>query len=231
MRIVIAGGHGKIARLLARRLAASGHDVAGIIRNPEQVADVEAAGDELGPAAGRVAAVVCDLELANRGEVAEILQGADVAVFAAGAGPGSSAERKLTLDRDGAILLADAAVQARVPRFVIVSAWRADDFDPASDDVFQVYLRAKAEADAAVRAHDGLEWTVVRPGSLTDEPGTGAVEARTTTERGTIPREDVAAVLAAVIEERLATRVQFEVVSGRTPVREALEALEAPDQV
>lgn len=213
--VVIAGGHGQIALHLQRLLAEAGHSPAGIIRNPEQVGELQAIGSR---------AIVLDLEHSSAAELADELAGADVVVFAAGAGPNSGADRKLTLDRDGAILLAEAAELAKVPRYVMVSSMGADDFDPDSDEVFQVYLRAKSEADADLRGRD-LDWTIVRPGGLTDDAPTGTITAATTTGRGSIPRADVAAVLFALIESGAASRTQFEVIGGETPIREALAAL------
>jgi uncharacterized protein YbjT (DUF2867 family) len=215
MRVVIAGGHGKIALILERLLADGGHEPVAIIRNPEQRDDVETAG---------AVAAVLDLEAASVDEVAEVLRGADAAVFAAGAGPGSSAERKFTVDRDAAILLADAADAAGVPRLVVISAINTDDFDAASDDVFQLYLRAKSEADASVRERD-LDWTIVRPGSLTNQPGTGRVLAGSGLGRGSIPRADVAATIAALLDTGAASRTQFDLVSGDDPIDEALARL------
>lgn len=212
MRIAIAGGHGQIARLLARRLATAGHHPVALIRKPEQVADVEIDGSQ---------AVVIDLENTDDDTLAEALTGCDAVVFAAGAGPGSSAERKLTLDRDGAILLADAAVQAGIHRYVMLSSRGADSFDPDSDEIFQVYLRAKSEADAAVRAHDDLGWTILRPGGLTDDEPTGSVTVGDTVE-GTISRADVAHLIAHVLESGAGIGQQFEVVSGETPIESAL---------
>src|SRR6478735_1471227 len=161
-RVVVAGGHGKIALILERLLADRGDSVSGFIRNPEHSADLEAAG---------AAVVVLDLEQASVDEVAAHLEAADAVVFAAGAGPGSGAERKQTVDRDAAILLADAAESAGVTRYVMVSAISADDrsLDPGYDPVFRAYIRAKSEADADVRARTGLATTIVRPGRLTDE--------------------------------------------------------------
>lgn len=224
MRIVIAGGHGKIAQLLERRLADAGHDPVGIVRNPDHVADLEAAGAR---------ALVLDLEDTDVQTLAGHLDGADAVVFAAGGGGGSGAERKLTIDRDGAVLLADAAEAAGVSRYVMVSAIGTDDFDPekaqlpAEDDdaVYQVYMRAKSEADADLRARDGLEWTVVRPGGLTDDPGTGQVTVGRTVERGTVPRADVAEVIATSLLEGTAVRTQFELVSGDLSVSDALAAI------
>ena len=215
MRIVIAGGHGKIALILERLLAEAGHEPVAIIRNPDHRADVDAKG---------AAAVVLDLEAASVDEVAQVLKNADAAVFAAGAGPGSGAERKFTVDRDAAILLADAAEAAGVGRLVVVSAMNADRFDPASDDVFQQYLRAKSEADASVRGRD-LDWTIVRPGSLTNDEGTGLVRAAATVPYGKIPRADVAATIAALLQTGAASRVQFDLVSGDEPIRDALSRM------
>ncbi|MGI9822252.1 NAD(P)H-binding protein [Agromyces sp. Marseille-Q5079] len=216
MRVVIAGGHGKIALILERLLADAGHEPVGLIRNPDHADDIAAAG---------AVPVVLDLEAASVDEVAAVLAGADAAVFAAGAGPGSTAERKLTVDRDGAILLSAAAERAGVARIVIVSAMRADDFDPDSDDVFQIYLRAKSEADAAVRA-SSLDWTVVRPGSLTDAPATGLVAVGARLPGGSISRADVAAVVAAVLTTGAASRTQFDLTAGDESVAAALATLD-----
>ncbi|HEX6445263.1 MAG TPA: NAD(P)-binding oxidoreductase [Streptosporangiales bacterium] len=212
MRVVIAGGHGQIALLLERRLAERGDEAVGIVRNAAHTADLAAAG---------ATAVVADLETSRVDEVAETVAGADAVVFAAGAGPGSGAPRKLTVDRDAAILLADAAVATGVRRYVMVSAMHVDEADPDSDDVFQVYLRAKAAADADLRGRD-LDWTIVRPGRLTDGPGTGLVRLGEQVPFGEIPRADVAAVLAGVLDEPATIGRQFDVVSGDTPVETAL---------
>jgi uncharacterized protein YbjT (DUF2867 family) len=217
MRVVIAGGHGQIALLLSARLSAAGHQPVGLIRNPDHHADVVAAGAE---------PLLVDLEAVTAEDLAALLDGADAVVFAAGAGPGSSAARKLTVDRDGAILLSDAARRARVRRYVLISAMGADKFDPASSEVFQVYLRAKSEADAAVRATE-LDWTIVRPGGLTNDPGTGLVTAADSTGRGSIPRADVAELVTACLLDATAVRTQFELISGTTPIGTALEALSA----
>jgi uncharacterized protein YbjT (DUF2867 family) len=215
MRVVIAGGHGQIALHLERMLADRGDRAVGIVRNPAHVADVEQAGAQ---------GVVLDLENSTVDQVAEVVTGADAVVFSAGAGPGSGAARKLTVDRDAAILLADAATATRVRRYVMVSAYGADDYDPNSPDVFQVYLGAKSEADAAIRARD-LDWTIVRPGGLTNTPGTGAVRLGDSVGRGSIPREDVAAVLLNVLNLPSTAGRQFEVIGGTTPIGDALAAL------
>ena len=213
MRIVIAGAHGQIGSRLVRILAARGDEVIGLVRNPEHVADIESSG-------GR--GVVCDLERAPVAEVAEAAAGADVAVFAAGAGPGSGAERKLTMDRDGAIKLLEATA-SRAARYVVVSSVGAES-PPTGDDVFEVYLRAKAEADAAVTASDRA-WLIIRPGPLSNDPGTGRVRLGTQPFRGEVTRDDVAAVLAAAIATPRLDRMILYLANGEVPVEQALAGL------
>lgn len=215
MRVVIAGGHGKIALLLEQLLAARGDTPVGLIRNPAHTDDLAAAGAQ---------AVVLDLENSSVSQVAETLHGADAVVFAAGAGPGSGVSRKQTVDRDAAILLADAAESAGVGRYVMVSAISADDrsLDGDYDEIFLAYIHAKSEADADVRARSGLRTTIVRPGLLTDAPGTGRVQVADSTGRGEISRADVAAVLLAVLDSPATEGRTFEVIGGETPITEAL---------
>jgi nucleoside-diphosphate-sugar epimerase len=211
VEVAIAGAHGQIARRLTRLLAARGDRVRGLIRNPEHTEDVRS--DRADP-------IVCDLEHAAPEEIAAALAGTDAVVFAAGAGPGSGATRKFTMDRDGAIRLLAAAQATDVPRYVIVSSIGAES-PPDGDDVFSAYLRAKAEADAAVRASD-RRWTIVRPGRLTDEPGTGRVRLDTEPFRGEVSRDDVAAVLGAVLAEPQSQGATLYVNGGDVPIAEAL---------
>jgi uncharacterized protein YbjT (DUF2867 family) len=163
------------------------------------------------------------LESASVEDLAEAVRGADTVVFAAGAGPGSSAERKLTVDRDGAIKLLEAARIAGVERYVIVSSVGAEN-PPAGDEIFSVYLRAKAEADAAVAASDRA-WTIVRPGRLTNDPGTGSVGLSIDPARGQVTRDDVAAVLAAVLADPGLAGVTFYLNGGDDPIESAVAAL------
>lgn len=214
MRVVIAGGHGQIALQLERLLADRGDSPVGIVRNPDHAADVEQAGAE---------AVVLDLEDTDAGTLAEVLTGADAVVFAAGGGPNSGAARKETVDKGAAVLLADAAEQAGVRRYVMISATGVDRADLDSDDVFQVYLRAKKAADDDLRAR-GLDWTVVRPGRLTNDPGTGHVQVGSR-QRGAIPRADVAAVVAAALTMDPTIGKTFDLISGDQTVEAALAAL------
>ncbi|WP_326578883.1 NAD(P)H-binding protein [Streptomyces sp. NBC_00487] len=215
MRIVIAGGHGQIALRLERLLAARGDEVAGIIRRAEQTDDLRAAGAE---------PVLCDLESASAEEVAAHLLGADAAVFAAGAGPGSGAARKDTVDRAAAVLFADAAVRAGVRRHVVVSSMGADP-EHRGDEIFDAYQRAKGEADAYVRGLDALDWTILRPGMLTDDAGTGLVRLEASTGRGPIPRDDVAATLVELLDTPATAGLTLELVSGSTPVSVAVKSV------
>jgi len=214
MTVAIAGGHGKIALRLAALFSARGEQVVSLIRNPDHAGDVIASG-------GRP--VLCDLEHAEVSEVEAAITGATAVVFAAGAGPGSGAERKLTMDRDGAIKLLHAAVAAGAPRYVMISSIGAEA-PGDGDDVFSVYLRAKAQADAAVQASD-REWTIVRPGSLTDDPGTGQVRLDIEPYHGRVPRDDVAAVLDAVLQDERSAGRTFYVNGGDVPIARALEAV------
>ncbi|MFD8308189.1 NAD(P)H-binding protein [Streptomyces sp. NPDC059690] len=215
MRIVIAGGHGQIALRLERLLAARGDEVAGLIRRAEQGDDLREAGAE---------PIVLDLESASVEEVAEHLRGADAAVFAAGAGAGSGTARKETVDKAAAILFADAAVRAGVRRYVVVSSMGADAAHEG-DDVFDVYLRAKGEADRYIQNLDALDWTILRPGMLTNDAGTGLVRLEAHTGRAAIPRDDVAAVLAELVDSAATAGLTLELVSGSTPVSVAVKSV------
>jgi uncharacterized protein YbjT (DUF2867 family) len=213
MDVAIAGGHGNVARRLARRLVGRDDTIRALIRNPRHADDVRADGSE---------PVLCDLEQAGVAEVARGVAGADAVVFAAGAGPGSGAGRKWTMDRDGAIKLLDAARSAGVERYVMISSIGAEN-PPAGDEVFSAYLRAKAEADRALMKSDRA-WTIVRPGRLTDEPGTGRVRMDVEPARGSISRDDVAAVLDAVLHEPRSVYLVLYAIAGEEPVEEALTA-------
>jgi len=217
MRVVIAGGHGKIALLLERLLAERGDEAVGLIRNPAQVADVQKAGAE---------AVVCDLEAASVDELAALLSGADAVVFAAGAGPGSGAPRKDSVDRAASVLMADAAQRAGVRRFVQVSSMGAGQPPrPGSDEVWAAYITAKTAAEADLRARD-LDWTILRPGGLTDAPATGRIRlALPPVPRGSIPRADVAAVITALLDNPGTRHQTLELVGGDSPVAAAVHSI------
>ena len=216
--VTIVGGHGSVARLLTGKLVERGHEVRGLVRSSNQFADLRADGAE---------PVQCDLEESTDDELDDALGGSDVVVFAAGAGPDSGPERKRTLDRDGAIRSVESAVRVGAGRFVIVSSMGADD-PPDDDETFSVYLRAKHDADQAVREasqRSDLGHVIVRPGVLTDDDGTGSVRIDDSVGRGEIPRADVAEVLAEIIDSGRGDGRTFELISGDTAIRDAVRAL------
>jgi uncharacterized protein YbjT (DUF2867 family) len=214
MRLAIAGGHGQIALRLAKLLSQRDDEVLALIRNPDHAGDVRQAGAE--PA-------VVDLEQASVDDVVQAITGSDAVVFAAGAGPGSGPARKDTMDYGGAVTLIAAAKQAGIRRYVIVSSMGANP-DAPGDDTFSVYLRAKGRADDAVRA-SGLDATVVRPGGLTNDPGTGRVTLGTSLPPGQVTRDDVAAVLAAVLDSPHTIGKTLDLTGGDTPIAEAIQAI------
>ena len=212
MDVVVVGGHGKIAMRLLRLLADRGDRARGVIRKPEQAADLEELGAE---------AVVCDIESE---ELTSAVEGADAVVFAAGAGPGSGTDRKRTVDQGGAEKLIEAAKANGVSRYVIVSSIGAHDPSAGEGD-FRIYLEAKHAADEAVAA-SGLDYTIVRPGMLTDDPGSGEVDVRTEMgHRAEVARDNVAAVLAEALAANNTIGKTFELFDGDTPVAEAIRAL------
>jgi uncharacterized protein YbjT (DUF2867 family) len=171
-------------------------------------------------------AVVCDLEAASAGDAAVLLAGADAVVFAAGAGPGSGVPRKDSVDRAASVLMAGAAERAGARRFVQISSMGAGQPPrPGSDEVWAAYITAKTAAEADLRTRD-LNWTILRPGGLTDAPPTGRIRlAPPPVPRGTIPRADVAAVIAALLDSPGTRHQTLELVSGDTPVAAAVRNL------
>jgi nucleoside-diphosphate-sugar epimerase len=212
--VAIAGGHGQIALHLSRMLSERGDRVRGLIRNEAQSDDLRDVG---------ATPVVIDLEQATADDIARAITGADVAMFAAGAGPGSGAARKETMDYEGAVKLLEAARSTGVQRYVIISSMGAGN-PPQGDSVFEVYLRAKARADEAVMNSDRA-WTIVRPGRLTNDPGTARVTLGPHVKRGEVPREDVAAVIVAALDDDRTIGKVFELVGGDTPIDRALADL------
>lgn len=214
MGVVIAGGHGQIALLLERRLAARGDEVIGIIRNPAHAADVEHAGAQV---------LVQDLERTTAADLAAGLSGADAVVFAAGAGPNSGAPRKDTVDRAAAILLAEAAKIAGIRRYLLVSSMGAGAPPPDGTEAgFAAYLEAKTAAEDALTARDDLDLTILRPGRLTDDSAVGTVTLAPSVNRGAISRDDVAAVLVALLDAPHTSGKTLELVGGDTPIATAV---------
>lgn len=216
MRVVIAGGHGQIALHLERLLTVRGDTAVGLIRNPDQAGDLAATG---------ATAVVLDLERATADEVRRELDGADAVVFAAGAGPGSGTARKDTVDRGAAALLADAAQAAGVRRYVLISSMGAgSEPSPGTDDVFAAYLRAKTASEDDLRGRD-LDWTILRPGRLTNGAATGTVTLAPSVSRGAVPRADVAAVVVALLDDASTAGHTLELVGGDVPIEDAVAAV------
>ena len=216
MKVLVAGAHGKTARRLVRILTEDGHEVRGLVRKEEQLPDVEADGAE---------PVLVDLEEAEvEGTVGRAVEGCDAIVFAAGAGPGSGAARKETMDYGGAVKLVEAAEKHAVRRYLLLSSMGAGDPESGSE-AMQPYLFAKARADERLQECD-LDYTIIRPGSLTEEEGAGRIEAAEVLgRRGEIPRDDVARTFAEALEMPNTYRKTFEIIGGETPIREALERI------
>ena len=216
MKVLVAGAHGKTARRLVRMLVDDGHEVRGLVRKEEQLPDVEADGAE---------PVLVDLENEEvEGSVGEAVEGCDAIVFAAGAGPGSGAARKETMDYGGAVKLIEAAEKHGVGRYLMLSSMGADNPEGGSE-AMQPYLFAKARADERLQ-ESGIDYTIIRPGGLTNEEGTRRIEAAESLgRRGQISRDDVARTFADALEMRNTYGKTFEVLAGDTPIREALEKI------
>jgi uncharacterized protein YbjT (DUF2867 family) len=216
MKVLVAGAHGKTARRLVRMLVDDGHEVRGLVRKEEQVPDVEADGAE---------PVLVDLEEEEvEGAVGEAVEGCDAIIFAAGAGPGSGAARKETMDYGGAAKLVEAAEERGARRYLMLSSMGAGDPEGGSE-AMRPYLIAKARADERL-VESGLDYTIIRPGGLTDEEGTGRIEAAESLgRRGQISRDDVARTLADALEMRNTYGKTIEILAGDTPIQEALEGV------
>ena len=212
MNVVIVGGHGKIALRLEKLLAERGDSPRGIIRKTEQAKDLEEIGAE---------PIVLDIE--NVDDISDALAGADAVVFAAGAGPGSGPARKRTVDYGGAVKLADACKSQEISRYVMVSSIGSNRPDSWSDQM-RPYQEAKHEADEYLVA-SGLDYTILRPGGLTDDPGTGSVELGERVDYGQVSRDDVAAVIAECLTADNTIGKAFDVLSGDTPIADAVRAL------
>lgn len=214
MRVAIIGGHGKVALHLTRMLSAQGHQVTGIIRNPDHADDVEAAG---------AVPLVADVEQLGVDELAQHLAGHEALVWSAGAG-GGDPDRTRAVDRDAAIRSVDAAVAAGVERYVMVSYFGAGaDHGVPPDSSFFPYAEAKAAADAHVR-QSSLAWTILGPSALTDEPGTGSIEVGDELEGSEVSREDVAAVAAAVLDDPSTIGATIEFNTGAMPIADAVRS-------
>jgi uncharacterized protein YbjT (DUF2867 family) len=216
MRAAVVGGHGQVARHLLHDLRRSDIDAVALVRNERYRDELEHRGAEVR---------LLDIERQDAGDFASAFAGCTAVVFAAGGGPDGNIERKRTVDLEGSLKSIAGARLAGIRRFVQVSAINVDEPLPDdTGDVWRAYVEAKRDADAALRESD-LDWTIIRPGRLTDAPATGLVALGSRVGRGDIPRADVAAVLAAVLDNPATVRKQWNVVSGETPVADAVHAL------
>ena len=210
MNVLVVGGHGKIAMRLLRLLAERGDTARGMIRKPEQAADLEAFGAE---------PVICDIEQVD--DISDHVEGSDAVVFAAGAGPGSGPERKRTVDFGGALKLIEACKQTGVSRYVMISAMGVSRPDAYGEEM-KPYADAKRAADEEL-IESGLDYTVVRPGRLSDEPGSGRIEVGTKLDRGEVTRDDVAATIVAVLDEPRTSGLIFDLLNGDEEIAAAIE--------
>jgi len=214
-RIAVVGGHGQVARHLLVALRRSEHDPVALVRREEYRSELESRGAEVR---------LLDIERDDAAAFAAVFDGCDAVVFAAGGGPDGNRERKRTVDLEGSLKSIDGARSVGIERFVQVSAINVDAALPdGTDDVWRAYVEAKRDADAALRA-SGLAWTIIRPGRLTDDPATGLVALGPDVERGDVTRADVAAVLAALLDEPGTVGKQWNLVNGDVPVARAVAA-------
>lgn len=212
--VAIVGGNGQIARLLHPMLVARGHTPVALVRSESYRNRLEAMG---------AAVRLLDIEQSTADDFVSVLEDADAVVFLAGGGPDGDIERKRTVDLEGSLKSIEAAVKSGISRFVQVSAINVDEPVPDSaSPVWRAYVEAKRDADAALR-DSGLDWTIIRPGLLTDDPGTGLVEVGQAVARAEVPRADVAAVIAEVVDSGAGIGAQWNLVSGDTPVADAVE--------
>lgn len=213
MRVAIVGGHGRIARLLHPMLVAAGHTPVALVRSEAYREALVSVGAEV---------ALLDIERDDAASFGRAFAGCDAVVFAAGGGPDGNKERKRTVDLEGSLKSIDGVRRAGIRRFVQVSAIDVDRPVAAdAGEVWQAYVEAKRDADVALRASD-LDWTILRPGLLTDEPATGLVALGPDVARAAVPRADVAAVLAAVLDEPASIGHQWNLVSGDVPVTQAV---------
>ena len=214
-RIAIVGGHGQVALHLHPELVRAGHQPVALVRREEYRDQLEGLGAEVR---------ILDIERQDADGFAEAFAGCDAVVFAAGGGPDGNIERKRTVDLGGSLKSIEAARKAGISRFVQVSAIGVDDPLPAdTGDVWRAYVEAKRDADAALR-DSHLDWTILRPGRLTDEPGTARVALGQDVARGDIPRVDVAATVAAVLDDGTSVGRQWSLVGGDVPIADAVRA-------
>ncbi|MFC3040804.1 SDR family oxidoreductase [Virgibacillus xinjiangensis] len=212
MKVLVAGAHGHTGKLLVKNLRAEGHEPYAMVRKEEQKAEME----ELGGIP-----VLGDLE--SESDVGRAVKGMEVVMFAAGSGSGTGPNKTTDVDRDGAIRLIDATEKDGIKKFVMLSSMGAGD-PTQVEGTFRHYLQMKHEADEHLKKSE-LDYTIVRPGALTKEPGTSKIKVGDTVGRGEIPREDVAKTMISALQEPNAYHKTFEMISGDTQIEDALRSL------
>ena len=214
--IAIVGGHGQVARHIIDALVRAEHTPVALVRTEDYRTELEAQGAEVR---------LLDLEQDDEPAFASAFAGCDAVVFAAGGGPDGNIDRKRTVDFEGATKSITGARDAEVRRFVQISAIGVDAaLPPETDEVWRAYVAAKADADKVLR-ESGLDWTIIRPGALTDDPASDAVALGADLARGTVSRADVAAVVVACLAEPGTIGRQADLVGGTMSVADAVHAL------
>lgn len=216
LKVLVVGANGQIGKHLVQFIQDTGNMKAkAMIRNPEQASFFENIGAET---------AVVDLE----GEIDQIAAAAkdvDAIVFTAGSGSHTGKDKTIMVDLDGAVKTIEAAKESGVKRFIMISSFdtRREAIQRASTS-FAPYVAAKHYADQWLKATD-LDYTIIHPGLLTNNEGTGNIKAGSEVERGEIPREDVARVIVATLENEKTIGKEFQVVTGTTPIKEAVDSL------
>lgn len=212
-KVIVIGGHGKVAQIATPLLINDGYEVTSVIRNPDQVPDIEALG---------ATPAVYDITNLSTEQFADLLRGHDAVIWSAGAG-GGSPERTYAIDRDAAITSIAAAEKAGVKRYVMVSYFGAGpDHGVPEDHSFFAYAESKAAADEALRASD-LEWTILGPSTLTLDKGQDSIDT-TAPKAGKVARATVANVIAQTVFNDATVRRMINFNEGNTPISEALKA-------
>ncbi len=214
-KVAIVGGHGKIAQLLITALVERGHQPVALVRKPEQTPALEALGAQT---------AMLDIEADDAARFAEVFADADAVVFAAGGGGDGDIDRKKSVDLGGSLKSIEGATSAGVKRFVQISAISVDaELPEDTEPVWRAYVEAKRDADTALRGSD-LDWTIIRPGGLTDDPATDSVALAPDLDRGEVTRADVAAVIAACLEDPRTIGQQWTLTEGDQTIAEAINA-------
>ncbi|ATH94604.1 SDR family oxidoreductase [Bacillus glycinifermentans] len=214
MKVFIVGANGQIGKHLTSMLKESSeHQVRAMVRSEEQAETLKRSGIET---------ALANLE-GTVHEIAEAAKGCDAIVFTAGSGGKTGADKTLLVDLDGAAKTIEAAEKAGIQRFIMISVLQAHHRENWNEAI-KPYFVAKHYADKILE-RSSLTYTIIRPGGLLNEPGTGKIKAAENLERGTIPREDVAATVAAALSEERTFRRSFDLLSGETAIAEAIKAI------